>query len=88
MSTRIDTIEKLNNILIQPPVMVEQISPVSLAFLPEMPRILTSATEMICVIEAPDPIPNQPMIALQAEPQFAHRFPTISCQHKPIYAGT
>ena len=83
MTTRIDTIDQLNNLLIQTPLMAEQISPISLAFLPEMPQIFASVAEMICVVDAPDITPYQPMIALQFDSQFAHRFPTVSCEHNP-----
>ena len=84
MATRIDSIDQLNSLLIQTPLMTEQISPVSLVFLPEMPQIFASVSEMICVIDAPAMASEQSMIALEFDPQFAHRFPTVSCEHNPF----
>ncbi len=83
MATRIDTIDQLDNLLIRTPLMSERISPLSLAFLPEMPRIFASSREMISVIDAPAIASEQSMIALEFDTQFAHRFPTVSCEHNP-----
>ena len=83
MATRINTIDQLNNLLIRTPLMSERISPLSLAFLPEMPRIFASAKEMISVIDATARASEQPMIALEFDSQFARRFPNVSCEHEP-----
>ena len=83
MALRIDTIDQLNNLLLRTPVMAERISPVSLAFLPEMPRVFASVSEMICVIDGPAIASKQAMVALEYDPHFAHRFPTLLCEHNP-----
>ena len=83
MATRIDTIDQLNNLLTRTPLMSERISPLSLAFQPEMPRIFATVREMVCVIDAPAIASEQSMIALEFDPQYARRFPTVSCEHEP-----
>lgn len=77
------SLEELKSLLTQMPLMVEM-NPLSLAFLPEEVRVFHQVRDLIAYLDAPDPQPSQPMLALQVEPSLAYRLPAFRCPYDPL----
>jgi hypothetical protein len=77
------SLEELQALLGRTPAMV-QMHPLSLAFLPDEVLAFETAEEIIAALDSPEPQPEVPMVALTVDERFAHRLPTIRCDHDPF----
>ncbi len=77
------SLEQLRNLLQQTPMMV-QMHPLSLAFLTDEVQVFAAAEELVAALDAPDPQPEVPTVALTFDERFAHRLPSVRCDHDPF----
>jgi hypothetical protein len=77
------SLEELQALLGRTPAMV-QMHPLSLAFLPDEVLAFETAEKMIVALDSPEPQPEVPIVALTVDERFAHRLPTIRCDHDPF----
>lgn len=76
-------LEQLSQLLRQTPVMA-QIHPLSLVFLAEEIQVFETAESMVAALDSPELQAETQMVALQVDERFAHRLPSVRCDHDPF----
>lgn len=77
------TLEQLSQLLRQTPVMA-QLHPLSLIFLLDEVQVFETVEGMIASLDSTEPQAEIPMVALKIEERFAHRLPSVRCDHDPF----
>jgi len=74
----------LDRLLDRIPVVVENLHPISLAFLRTPARLYPSLDELVRVLDAPSPTPAERILAFDVDPRYTPRFPTVAVEHDPF----
>lgn len=83
MAMQAMTLEQLQSLLQQTPVMVK-VHRLSLAFLPEEVQVFETAEALIAALDSPEAQAEAPTIALQIDERFTYRLPSVRCDHDPF----
>ena len=78
------SLDELSALLERTPAMVQLSHQLSLVFLPEEVQVFDTAEELITALDSLNPQPELPTVALSVDERFAHRLPSVRCDHDPF----